>query len=126
MASTGTLLAKARRRAIRGLHRAPRRVAAACREELAAFIADQRIEAPRSATLQELGELVRHEFAANPEPFVAAAMEARFGRPEDAPAAARTARRELHALLDGARRALTWTQRLRGLFSLRSLGSSVA
>ena len=115
------MLAKAGVRAARRVRRDPRRVAAACREELAAFIADQGIEAPRSATLQELGELVRREFAADPDPFVAAAMAARFGRAEDAPAAARTARRELHVLLEGARRGLTRTQRLRGLFSLRSL-----
>ena len=115
------VLAKAGVRASWRSRRDPRRIAAACREELAAFIADQGIEAPRSATLQELGELVRREFAADPEPFVAAAMAARFGRAEDAPAAARTARRELHVLLEGARRGLTWTQRLRGLFSLRSL-----
>jgi hypothetical protein len=115
------VLAKAGVRAMRRLQRDPRCIAAACREELAAFIADQGIEAPRSATLQELGELVRREFAADPEPFVAAAMAARFGRAEDAPAAARTARRELHVLLEGARRGLTRMQRLRGLFSLRSL-----
>jgi len=115
------VLAKAGVRAARRVRRDPRRVAAACREELASFIADQGIEAPRSATLQELGELVRREFAADPDPFVAAAMTARFGRAEDAPAAARTARRELHVLLEGARRGLTRTQRVRGLFSLRSL-----
>jgi hypothetical protein len=116
------VLAKTGVRAARRLRRDPRRVAAACREELAAFIADQGIEAPRSATLEELGELVRREFAADPDPFVAAAMAARFGRAEDAPTAARTARRELHVLLEGARRGLTRTQRVRGLFSLRSLG----
>jgi protein-glutamine gamma-glutamyltransferase len=120
-ALVGILLAKAVVRAIRGLRRDPRRIAAACREELAAFLADQRIEAPRSATLRELGELVRSEFGANPDSFVAAATAARYGRAEDAPAAARAARRELHVLLDAARRALTWTQRLRGLLSLRSL-----
>jgi hypothetical protein len=118
---TAIVLAKTGVRAARRLRRDPRRVAAACREELAAFIADQGIEAPRNATLQELGELVRGEFAADPDPFVAAAMAARFGRAGDAPAAARTARRELHMLLEGARRGLTRTQRLRGLFSLRSL-----
>jgi protein-glutamine gamma-glutamyltransferase len=118
----GIVLAKAGIRVVRRFHRDPRRIAAACRQELAGFITDQGIEAPRSATLQELGELVRREFAADPEPFVTAAMAARFGRAEDAPAAARTARRELHVLLDAARRGLTRTQRLRGLFSLRSLG----
>jgi len=122
----GIALVKVGVRAIRGLRRDPRRIAAACREELAAFLADQRIEAPRSATLRELGELVRSEFGANPDSFVAAAMAARYGRAEEAPAAARTARRELHVLLDAARRALTRTQRLRGLLSLRSLARPAA
>jgi len=122
----GIVLVKVGVRAIRGLRRDPRRIAAACREELAAFLADQRIEAPRSATLRELGELVRSEFGANPDSFVAAAMAARYGRAEEAPAAARTARRELHVLLDAARRALTRTQRLRGLLSLRSLARPAA
>jgi transglutaminase superfamily protein/transglutaminase TgpA-like protein len=117
----GIVLAKAVMQAARRLRRDPRRVAAACREGLAAFLADQGVEAPRSATLYELGELVRREFGAEPDPFVAAAMAARFGRAEEAPAAARAARAELRDLLDGARRALTWTQRLRGLLSLRSL-----
>jgi hypothetical protein len=115
------VLAKAVVRAIRRLRRDPRSVAAACRAELAGFIVDQGVEAPRSATLRELGELVRREFGADPEPFVAAAMAARYGRTEDAPTAARAARRELGTLFDGARRGLTWRQRLRGLFSLRSL-----
>src|SRR6478752_4732528 len=41
------VLAKAGVRAARRVRRDPRRVAAACREELASFIADQGIEAPR-------------------------------------------------------------------------------
>jgi transglutaminase-like putative cysteine protease len=109
-----------RRRGVRD----PRRVAAACREELASFLADQRIDVPRSATLRELGELVRHEFGAEPGPFVAAATAARFA-PEDAAApSARAARRELRAFLDDARRGLTRWERIRGLFSVRSLARS--
>jgi hypothetical protein len=106
---------------IRGLRRDPRRTAAACREELASFLVDQRIEVPRSATLGELGELVGREFGVKSEPFVEAATAARFGPAGNAAAAARTARGELRALLDGARRSLTRGERLRGLFSLRSL-----
>ena len=123
-AGGGIVLAKAGFRVTRRVRRDPRGVAAACREELAAFLLDQRIEAPRSATLRELGELVQHEFGVEPEPFVAAATAARFGPPEDAPAAARTARRELRAVLEHARRSLTRRERLRGLLSLRSLGST--
>ena len=99
-------------------------MAAACRQELAAFLLDQRIEAPRSATLGELGELVKREFGVGPEAFVAAATAARFGPDEDAAAASVTARRELRALLESARRGLTWRDRLRGLLSLRSLATA--
>jgi protein-glutamine gamma-glutamyltransferase len=112
---------KAGLRLIRGVRRDPHGVAAACRQELAGFLVDQRIEAPRSATLGELGEVVRREFGVAPEPFVAAANAARFGRADDAAAAAHAARRELRVLLGGARRGLTLRERIRGLFSLRSL-----
>jgi hypothetical protein len=109
---------------LRSRHRDPRRAAAACREELVAFLVDQRIEVPRSATLHELGELVRREFGVDPRPFVTAATAARFGRSEAA--WARDARRELGLLLSAMRRALTMRDRLRGLLSLRSLGRSPA
>ncbi|MGZ4290799.1 MAG: transglutaminase-like domain-containing protein, partial [Gaiellaceae bacterium] len=117
----GIALAKVGFRLTRSARRDPRGVAAACRQELAAFLLDQRIEAPRSATLGELGELVRREFGVGPEAFVAAATAARFGPVENAAAASVAARRELRALLEGARRGLTWRDRLRGLLSLRSL-----
>jgi hypothetical protein len=100
----------------------PRRVAAACRQELADFLVDQRIEGARSATLHELGELVRHELAVEPDAFVAAATAARFGPPSGAPAAAREARRELRRLLARMRQRLLLRERLRGVLSLRSLG----
>jgi hypothetical protein len=76
---------------------------------------------PRSATLRELGALVQHELGAQPAQFVAAATAARFAPERSAAAAARTARRELRILLDDARRGLTRWERVRGLFSLRSL-----
>ena len=109
-------------RRARYLTRDPRRVAAACRQELAEYLLDQRIEGARSATLHELGELVRHELAVEPDAFVAAATAARFGRPEGAAPAARRARRELRALVRGLRTRLTPRERVRGLLSLRSLG----
>jgi transglutaminase-like putative cysteine protease len=112
--------AKAATRLLRSRHRDPRRAAAACREELVAFLVDQRIEVPRSATLYELGEAVRREFGVEPGPFVAAATAARFGRSD--PGGARAARRELGLLLSAMRRGLTFRDRLRGLLSLRSLG----
>jgi transglutaminase-like putative cysteine protease len=109
-------------RSARYVTRDPRRVAAACRQELADYLLDQRIEGARSATLHELGELVRDELTVDPDAFVAAATAARFGRPEGAPDAARRARRELRALLRMLRTRLTPQERALGLLSLRSLG----
>jgi hypothetical protein len=117
----GIVLTKVGRRMTRGARRDPRGVASACRQELAAFLVDQRIEAPRSATLSELGEIVQREFGVDSSEFVAAATAARFGPSKGAAAAAVTARRELRALLEIARRSLSWRDRARGLLSLRSL-----
>jgi protein-glutamine gamma-glutamyltransferase len=125
-AVVGIALTKVALRLTRSARRDPRGVAAACRQELAAFLADQRIEAPRSATLGELGELVEREFGVDPDAFVAAATVARFGPVGEAAPASAAARRELRNLLDGARRGLTFQDRLRGLLSLRSLTRSVA
>jgi transglutaminase-like putative cysteine protease len=120
------VLAKAAVRMARNVRRDPRGVAAACRQELTSFLLDQRIEAPRSATLGDLGELLRREFGVRPEAFVASATAARFGPPEAAATGALSARKELRALLESARRGLTWQERLRGLLSLRSLTRPVA
>jgi hypothetical protein len=122
----GIVLTKIGFRLRRSVRRDPRGVAAACRQELTSFLVDQRIETPRSATLGELGDLFRREFAVQPEAFVAAATTARFGPPEEAAAAALTAKRELRALLEIARRSLSWRDRARGLLSLRSLTRPVA
>jgi transglutaminase-like putative cysteine protease len=116
------LVTKLALRRLRYLVRDPRRLAAACRRELVDFLLDQRIEAARSATLNELGELVRNELAVEPDRFVAAATAARFGPPEGAGAAARQARKELRLLLSRIRPRLTLFERARGLFSVRSLG----
>ena len=118
------LLTKLGSRMTRSVRRDPRGVASACRQELSSFLVDQRIEAPRSATLGELGQVVKREFGVDPEAFVAAATAARFGPADDAAAAA-TARRELRALLEIARRSLTWRDRVRGFLSLRSLARPV-
>jgi protein-glutamine gamma-glutamyltransferase len=122
----GIVLAKVGFRLTRGARRDPRGVASACRQELASFLVDQRIEAPRSATLGELGAIFRREFGVDPEAFVTAATAARFGPSEGAAAAALTAKRELRALLEIARRSLTLRERARGLLSLRSLVRPVA
>jgi protein-glutamine gamma-glutamyltransferase len=120
------VLAKAGSRMIRSARRDPRGVAAACRQELASFLLDQRIEAPRSATLGELGQIVKREFGIGAEAFAAAATAARFGPSEGAAAAALTAKRELRTILEQARRGLTRRERARGLLSLRSLARPVA
>jgi Transglutaminase-like superfamily/TgpA N-terminal domain len=122
----GIALTKTGFRLTRSARRDPRGVAAACRQELAGFLLDQRIEAPRSATLGELGELVKREFGISAETFVAAATAARFGPEETAVAASVSARSELRALLERARHGLSRRERLRGLFSLRSLTRPVA
>jgi len=120
--ATGIVVTKLAMRRVRYLTRDPRRLAAACRQELADYLLDQRIDAARSATLHELGALVRHELAVDPDAFVGAATAARFGPPAGAAPAARRARRELRALLRGVRVRLSVRDRVRGLLSLRSFG----
>jgi protein-glutamine gamma-glutamyltransferase len=117
-------VAKQAVRGIRFLTRDPRRAAAACRRELADFLADQRFVVPPSATVAELGEIARHELGVNPEPFVTAVETARYGPPARAGVSARVARRELRRLRHEIRRRLSRVERARGLVSLRSLGVS--
>jgi transglutaminase-like putative cysteine protease len=117
----GIALAKEARRRARRLARDPRRIAAACREELASFLLDQGVETPPSATVRELGLLAHRSLGADSAAFVAATTAARFGRPEAAADAARAARHESRSLLASCRRVLTRRDRLRGFFSLRSL-----
>ena len=61
----GIVLAKEARRRVRGLARDPRRIAAACRDELANFLLDQEIDPPPSATVRELGLLAQRRFGAD-------------------------------------------------------------
>jgi transglutaminase-like putative cysteine protease len=108
-------------RFVRRQVRDPRRVPAACRSELAAFLVDQRIDVDGSATMHELGDLIRREFGVKPDAFVAAATAARYGPADRAGSAASDARHELRLLVEAMRRGLTRPERLRGLLSLRSL-----
>ena len=117
------VLAKLLVRRARYLTRDPRRLAAACRRELADFLADQGIAVPSSSTLAELAA-VAYGLGARVEPFVDAVDAARFGPPEGARAAARRARRELRRVERELRGNLNRFERVRGLFSLRSLGFS--
>lgn len=102
----------------------PRRLAAACRRELADFLADQGVQVPASASLEDLARIVAEELAVDAAPFVDAVNAARFGPPEGAGAAAARARRELRELERRLRTTLTRAERARGLVSLRSLGFS--
>jgi transglutaminase-like putative cysteine protease len=116
------MLVKLGLRRLRYVTRNPRKLAAACRRELADYLVDQRIPVPESATVTELGEIVRHQTAVDPESFVEAVNTARYGPAYDADAAARRARRELRRIERMLRGRLSIWERLRGLVSLRSLG----
>jgi hypothetical protein len=109
------------RRRGRYLTRDPRRLASAYRRELVEFLADQRIDVPRSATLAELQALVRAETGVETRRFVQSLGLARFGPLGAAPRAARVARAELRAVKRRLRGALSVGHRMRGTFSLRSL-----
>jgi hypothetical protein len=117
----GIALAKEARRRVRRRARDPRRIAAACRDELVSFLLDQGIDSPPSATVRELGLLAQRQLGAEAEPFVAATTAARFARPEAAAAAARVALRESGPFFESCRRFLGRRERLRGFLSLRSL-----
>jgi transglutaminase-like putative cysteine protease len=108
-------------RQLRFRSRDPRRTAAACRLDLVGFLRDQGADPPASATVTELGELVETEFAVDADPYVRSVSVARFGPLREAPAAARSARRELGRLRREMWRQLSWGRRIRAALSLRSL-----
>jgi hypothetical protein len=99
----------------------PRRAATASRRELEAFLRDQGIFVPPSATLDDLRLAVRRDLGLDAGPFAEAAAQARFGPPDAARRFARLARRELRTLLELARNELSLRERARGYLSLRSL-----
>ena len=116
------VLLKALRRGRRYLTRDPRRIAGACRSELADYLVDQRVSLPAGATLEDVGAAARAELAVDAAAFVRAAAAARYGPPAQSSRAARSARRELRRLRRALRRRLAIRDRIRGLLSLRSLG----
>jgi transglutaminase-like putative cysteine protease len=109
------------RRRLRYVGGGPRRVASACRRELAEFVRDQQVDVRDASTLGELGATVREALAVDPSRFVAAAGAARFGPEESADEQARSARLELRRLKRAIRSRLSARRRLHGLVSLRSL-----
>jgi hypothetical protein len=106
----------------RYLTRDPRRLAGACRRELADYLADQRVAIPSSATPHELAAIVGKDFSVDARAFAEALAGARFGPPAGARGAAADARRELRRLVRALRRRLSRTERVLGLVSVRSLG----
>ena len=109
------------RRTLRFAGRDPRELAGACRRDLMAYLADQGMDVPPSATLGELGELVERYFAVDAGPFVRAATIARFGPPDQARVELVRARRELRRVRSDIRNRINMTSRVRGALSLRSL-----
>jgi hypothetical protein len=99
----------------------PRAVATASRRDLEAYLRDQGIAVPWSATLTDLAALVKSELGLDASRFAAAASQARFGRPHDAAEAASVARRELDVLFARARASLSRRDRVRGYVSFRSV-----
>jgi transglutaminase-like putative cysteine protease len=99
----------------------PRRTATASRRELEAFLRDQGVAVPASATLDDLRHAVWAGFGLDGASFAEAAGQGRFGAAPEAVSAARKARRELRFLIAAARRELSLWARLRGFVSLRSL-----
>jgi hypothetical protein len=111
-------------RRARHLTRDPRRSATASRRELEAFLRDQGIAIPPSATLDGLRAAMHQELGLDGRPFAEAAARARFGPPDGAQRGASAARKELRALLKRVRYELSLWARVRGFMSLRSLRSS--
>ena len=116
------VLAKLALRGARFVTKDPRRIAGACRSDLADYLRDQGLAVERSTTLAELGETLERTFRIDARRFVAATGEARYGPPGPAEQAARRARNELRTLRRALRRRLRPFDRAVGLFSIRSLG----
>ena len=105
----------------RYLTRDPRRFAQAGRQELVEFLADQRIDVPRSATQDEFRDLVRRQTGVDLRRLLEALGVARYGPMTAASAAARRTRGELRLARRRLRNALSTGARVRGAFSIRSL-----
>jgi transglutaminase-like putative cysteine protease len=115
------VLAKLARRRARNLTRDPRRSAAACRHEVVEFLLDQGIVVPASAGPRELGRLLAVKAGIEATDFAETLGLARYGPLTSAPRAARETRRELRRVRARLRRVFSPGDRLRGLFSFRSL-----
>jgi transglutaminase-like putative cysteine protease len=123
---TALWLAKVGRRRLRYLTDDPRRVAAAVRAELVDFLADQRVAMAPSATPAEISSAMWGSLRVDGDRLAAVLGEARYGPAGEAEYAARSARRELRAVLRTVRRRISFKRRFRGLLSLRSFGLRAA
>jgi transglutaminase-like putative cysteine protease len=121
-AAAAIVALKHARRKLRYLTRDPRRLAVACARELGEYLDDQRVPAPDTATVRELGVTVASTLGVDATEFARAATAARYGPPEGAHAAAARSRQELRELKRRLRRSLGTFDRARGLLSVRSLG----
>jgi transglutaminase-like putative cysteine protease len=115
------LVLKAARRAWLFSARDPRRLASACRRDVVAFLADQGVDVPASATLDDLGAMLERYYAVPADALVRDLTLARFGPPGAGREALVRARRELRAVRRQLRRRLSGASRMRGAVSLRSL-----
>jgi transglutaminase-like putative cysteine protease len=122
-AAAAIMLVKRVVRGRRYLTKDARRLAGACRQELADFLADQGIELPRSATPRELARELDRSLGVDGRTFARALAAARYAPERDSRAAGRQVRRELKALRRAIRRRVGVPRRVRGAVSLRSLAA---
>ncbi|MGH3039375.1 MAG: transglutaminaseTgpA domain-containing protein [Gaiellaceae bacterium] len=120
-AIAAVLVLKAIRRSARFATRDPRELASACRRDVVGFLADQGVDLPRSATMPEIGSTLERFYSVDASSFVRDVTLARFGPPQQAGAAVRSARRHLREIRRGLRHRLGVASRVRGAVSLRSL-----
>jgi transglutaminase-like putative cysteine protease len=122
-AAAAIMLVKRVVRGRRYLTKDARRLAGACRQELADFLADQGVELPRSATPRELARELDRSLGVDGRTFARALAAARYAPERDSRAAGRQVRRELKALRRAIRRRVGVPRRVRGAVSLRSLAA---
>ncbi len=115
------LLLKALRRSARFATRDTRALAAACRRDVAGYLADQGVDVPPSATMPEVGAMLQRFYSVDATSFVRDVTVARFGPPAPATEALRSARRDLRGIRRDLRQRLGVVSRVRGALSLRSL-----
>jgi protein-glutamine gamma-glutamyltransferase len=116
--------AKVALRRRRFLSKDPRDIATACRLDLVGYLLDVGITIPGALGLADLHEHVRKRTGVDAGRLVATMGLARFGPPEASAAAASTAKVELRAVRKRLRKAIPFSRRAKGLFSLRSLFAS--